>query len=145
MVKFLVLEVGVSASNIMDDYDRTPLHDACWTSNKTGSAYDIVDLLLQQPYVPDLLLCKDRRGFTPLDYTRAEDRARWLRFLRVRKPSLHPTKPGDIKIDDLPSYTPSSRANELGLKRQLSSSSSSVQEHKIIKQGAGVRMIIKSK
>merc|ERR1712232_101050 len=47
MVKFLVLEVGVSASNIMDDYDRTPLHDACWTSNKTGSAYDIVDLLLQ--------------------------------------------------------------------------------------------------
>lgn len=141
MVKFLLLEVGVSASNVRDDYDRTPLHDACWTANKTGSAYDVVDLLLKQPYVPDLLLCKDRRGFTPLDYTRAEDRARWLRFLRVRKTSLRPTTAddvaksscSDIKTDDLPSYT--SAADEESRKRQRRHSN-------IIKQGAGVRMII---
>merc|ERR1712232_246657 len=101
-----------------DDYDRTPLHDAFWTP---APSYDVVDYLLKQPNVPDLLLCKDKRGFTPLDYTRAEDRGRWLRFLRERNALLRPTtltssttsgnksdrNNDEIKIDDyvLPSCT----------------------------------------
>ena len=42
-----------------------------------------------------LLLLKDVRGYTPLDYARSEDRGKWLRFLRERKSILRiptPTK-----------------------------------------------------
>lgn len=88
MVRFLVLDVGLKPSEIRDDYHRTPLHDAFWTPTPS---FDVVDFLLKQPSVPDLLMCKDKRGFTPLDYTRAEDHGRWLEFLRERKTALRPT------------------------------------------------------
>lgn len=88
MVQFLVQDVGLSIINIRDDYHRTPLHDAFWTSK---ASYDVVDFLLNQPNVTELLLCKDRRGYTPLDYSRGEDRGKWLRFLWERKAQLRPS------------------------------------------------------
>lgn len=87
MVKFLVGEVGLSISSIRDDYHRTPLHDAFWTSTANP---EVVDYLLQQPHVIELLLCKDKRGFSPLDYSRGEDRSKWLKFLSERKGILRP-------------------------------------------------------
>jgi ankyrin repeat protein len=95
MVKFLVGEVGLSVTEIRDDYKRTPLHDAFWTSTASP---DVVDYLLQQPHVTELLLCKDQRGFTPLDYSRGEDRGKWLRFLWERRDELRPTL--DCSEDD---------------------------------------------
>jgi hypothetical protein len=88
MVKFLIEEVGLRIDTIRDDYHRTPLHDAFWTPI---ASYDVVDFLLRQPNVVQLLLLKDVRGYTPLDYARSEDRGKWLRFLWERKYILRPT------------------------------------------------------
>merc|ERR1712232_844242 len=88
MVKFLIGEAGLSCAEIRDDYHRTPLHDAFWTSTASP---DVVEYLLEQPYVMDLLMAKDKRGYTPLDYSRGEDRGRWLRFLWERRSNLKPT------------------------------------------------------
>ncbi|OEU06641.1 ankyrin [Fragilariopsis cylindrus CCMP1102] len=88
MVKFLIDEVGLRIDTIRDDYHRTPLHDAFWTP---VASYDVVDFLLQQPNVVQLLLLKDVRGYTPLDYARSEDRGKWLRFLWERKAILRPS------------------------------------------------------
>jgi len=100
MVKFLVEEVGLSITTIRDDYERTPLHDAFWTSN---ASYEVVDFLLSQPNVTELLLCRDKRGFTPMDYSRGEDRSKWLGFLWKRRAQLKPL----CDADEI--YSPSKR------------------------------------
>jgi hypothetical protein len=87
MVDFLINKVGLSIINIKDDYHRTPLHDAFWSSSL--QKYNIVDLLLSHsPEVVELLFCKDKRGFTPLEYARSEDHSKWYQFLHDRKSSL---------------------------------------------------------
>merc|ERR1711935_396907 len=88
MVQFLVEEVGLNVHTIRDDYDRTPLHDAFWT---TKASPTVIDFLIRQPYVVELLLLKDKRGYTPLDYGRCEDRQQWFTFLQQRKQLLVPT------------------------------------------------------
>ena len=88
MVQFLIDDVGLKVDEIRDDYHRTPLHDAFWT---TTASYEVVDFLLKQPNVPELLLLKDIRGYTPLDYARSEHRTNWLRFLWERRLMLRPT------------------------------------------------------
>ena len=98
MVKFLVGEAGLSCSTIRDDYHRTPLHDAFWTSTASP---DVVEYMLEQPFVVDLLMAKDKRGFTPLDYSRGEDREKWLRFLWERRDLLKPTFPARTSYSDL--------------------------------------------
>lgn len=82
MVRFMIERVGSRVDVIRDDYHRTPLHDAFWTSEANPT---VIDYLLRQPNVAEMLLLKDKRGFTPLDYARREDRTRWIQFLRERK------------------------------------------------------------
>ena len=98
MVQFLIDEVGLKVNEIRDDYHRTPLHDAFWTSK---ASYDVVDFLLKQPHVVELLLLKDIRGCTPLDYARAEDRGKWLRFLWERKSILRTTTTSSISVSNI--------------------------------------------
>jgi len=87
MVDFLINTVGLSIINIKDDYHRTPLHDAFWSSSV--QKYEIVDMLLSHsPEVVELLFCKDKRGFTPLDYARKQDYSQWYQLLQDRKSSL---------------------------------------------------------
>jgi hypothetical protein len=87
MVDFLINTVGLSIINIKDDYHRTPLHDAFWSSSV--QKYDIVDMLLSHsPEVVELLFCKDKRGFTPLDSARKQDYSQWYQLLQDRKSSL---------------------------------------------------------
>lgn len=88
MVQFLINEVGLKVNEIRDDYHRTPLHDAFWT---TSASPDVIDFLLQQSNVVELLLLKDVRGYTPLDYARSEHRSKWLHFLWQRKHILRST------------------------------------------------------
>jgi ankyrin repeat protein len=51
--------------NIVDDYGRTPLHDACW---RTDTSFDIITLLLDLNL--DLIRTADIRGACPLSYVR---------------------------------------------------------------------------
>lgn len=65
---------------LVDDYGRTPLHDACW---RPEPKFDIVALLMDTNL--DLIRCVDKRGSTPLHYVRREHWAQWCAFLEVQK------------------------------------------------------------
>ena len=78
-VKFLVNEVNVSV-RFVDDLQRTPLHDACWTSEPN---FEIVETLLRA--APEHALCPDKRGHTPFDYARKGHWEQWIEFLNERR------------------------------------------------------------
>ena len=61
---------------VSDDFGRTPLHDACWTSEPN---FDLITMLLDQD--PWLLCLSDCRGSTPLSYVRRNHWALWIGFL----------------------------------------------------------------
>lgn len=75
IVKFLVEEVQASV-HFVDEYGRTPLHDACWTSEPN---FEIVEILLR--VAPEQVLCRDKRGFTPFEYARQSHVEEWMGFL----------------------------------------------------------------
>lgn len=79
LVKFLVEEIGVR-TNIKDDYGRTPMHDACWTSTPN---FEIMEILIKYSHT-DLLLAADVRGHTPFDYARKEHWGAWVQFFTAR-------------------------------------------------------------
>jgi ankyrin repeat protein len=81
-VKFLTEEAGVSL-RVRDDYGRTPLHDACWTSKPR---YDLVEYILQKE--PGLLYVTDVRGHVPFHYIRKEHYNEWFDFLQEKKAIL---------------------------------------------------------
>ena len=78
-VKFLVNEANVSV-RFVDDLNRTPLHDACWTSEPN---FEIVETLLRA--APEHALCQDKRGHTPFDYARKGHWEQWIGFLNERR------------------------------------------------------------
>lgn len=80
---FLIEEAGVSI-RIQDDFGRTPMHDACWTSDPN---FELMDMLIRQD--PGLLLVSDVRGHTPFDYARREHWGQWVSFLTKRKQLFH--------------------------------------------------------
>lgn len=65
-----------SSVQVTDDFGRTPLHDACWTSRPS---FDTIRLLLDQD--PWLISIMDCRGSTPLGYVRKAHWAVWIGFL----------------------------------------------------------------
>lgn len=66
MLRFLVTKAKVSL-RVRDDWGKTPLHELCWNSRPNSSSqFESIRLVLQKE--PELLFCKDRRGFTPLQY-----------------------------------------------------------------------------
>jgi len=87
VVKLLVLEFHVRV-DVRDDYGRTPLHDACWT---TTPNFELMDVLVEA-VDPRLLLAEDVRGHTPFDYARREHWNEWLQFLKDRKERLQRTE-----------------------------------------------------
>ena len=65
-----------SSVQVTDDFGRTPLHDACWT---TTPNFDTIRLLLDKdPWLPCILDC---RGTAPLGYVRKAHWALWIGFL----------------------------------------------------------------
>lgn len=84
IVRFLVNEANVSLK-IRDDYGRTPLHDACWTS---VPKFDLVEFVIQE--CPELLCTEDIRGHAPLNYVRKEHWGKWIDFLEQRKHMFRP-------------------------------------------------------
>ena len=83
VVDFLLSNGG--QADIIDDYGRTPLHDACW---RPEPHFAIVELLLERNV--DLIRYADARGAVPLHYTRQEHWAQWCRFLYNQKDKFWP-------------------------------------------------------
>jgi ankyrin repeat protein len=83
LVRFLVEEMRVR-TNVKDDYGRTPLHDACWTSSPN---VEILEILIKNCH-KDLLLAPDVRGHTPLDYARKEHWGVWYQFFNANRELL---------------------------------------------------------
>lgn len=72
----LLLEAGCSVQ-VCDDFGRTPLHDACWTSSPN---FELISMLLDQD--PWLLCLQDCRGSTPLGYVKDHSHYRlWIEYL----------------------------------------------------------------
>jgi len=70
---------------VRDDFGRTPLHDACWTSLPR---FELVRYILQKE--PGLLHVKDVRGHVPLNYVRKEHWDVWCDFFLQNKELLLP-------------------------------------------------------
>mmetsp|Transcript_14112 Transcript_14112/g.22044 ORF Transcript_14112/g.22044 Transcript_14112/m.22044 type:complete len:243 (+) Transcript_14112:104-832(+) len=84
VVKFFIEEANVPV-RVKDDYGRTPLHDACWT---TVPNFELMELLVKE--CPDLLFLADVRGYTPLTYARRDHWAQWNEFLQANLLDLVP-------------------------------------------------------
>jgi ankyrin repeat protein len=78
-VKFLVEKANVPV-HFVDDFQRTPLHDACWTSEPN---FEVVELLLK--IAPEHAVVPDKRGHTPFDYARSNHWGQWTKFLSERR------------------------------------------------------------
>jgi ankyrin repeat protein len=85
IVKFLLEEVQIPIYNVRDDFKRTPLHDACWTSKPN---FALVDVLLRA--APEHALLPDSRGDTPFNYVRVEHWDEWVDFLAARRSLMYP-------------------------------------------------------
>jgi ankyrin repeat protein len=84
LVSFLLDEAGVSL-RVRDDFGRTPFHDACWRAEPD---LDLLDMLLDR--VPELLMLSDKRGHTPLSYSRREHWDKLVPFLLDRTDKFRP-------------------------------------------------------
>jgi hypothetical protein len=83
IVDFIIRHGG--DCNIVDDFGRTPLHDACW---RVEPRFDIVTLLLDHNL--DLLRVEDVRGASPLKYIREEHWLQWCAYLYHQKDNYWP-------------------------------------------------------
>jgi hypothetical protein len=61
---------------IVDDFGRTPLHDACWALQP---CWEVVKVLLTAD--ARMMLCQDIRGDVPLDYVQKTHHQQWREFL----------------------------------------------------------------
>lgn len=70
---------------VTDDFGRTPLHDACWT---TEPPFQIVDMILTADR--RLLHLVDCRGSSPLSYVGRDNWAKWIEFFQSRADTYWP-------------------------------------------------------
>jgi hypothetical protein len=83
IAEFLMREAKVRVDQ-HDDFGRNVLHDACWRPQPDIA---LMDALLKV-VSPELLLAKDIRGHTALEYSRKEHYGDWYRFLKEREDFL---------------------------------------------------------
>ena len=91
VASFLMSEAGVTV-RVIDDYGRTPLHDACWTCEPN---FELLELLMTE--CPDLLFMRDRRGNTPLQYVQQYHWGSYVQFLRKRQDLLRTHSETELK------------------------------------------------
>jgi len=95
VVRFFIQEAQVTL-RVRDDYGRTPLHDACWSS---APNFSLLELLIHHD--PELLLIHDVRGHFPLTYTRKNHWKDWRNFLFERKGHMHIKEMGKEKYQEI--------------------------------------------
>jgi hypothetical protein len=78
VVHFLLTNGG--NFSIVDDFGRTPLHDACW---RPEPRFDIVTLILENDLT--LLRLADVRGSIPLNYVREDHWLQWCAYFYHQK------------------------------------------------------------
>lgn len=83
IIRFMIEEAKCNV-NVRDDYGRTILHDATWTSKPN---FEVMDILLGAMEC-DMLLAEDVRGHTPFHYARREHWSDWIDFLSTRKSDI---------------------------------------------------------
>ncbi len=92
----IFLEHGCSVQ-VSDDFGRTPLHDACWT---TKPCFKSVELLLDRD--PRLLHVVDCRGAAPLSYVKQENWDQWMNFLDGKKEEWWPHRDTSVVGEEGP-------------------------------------------
>lgn len=75
--------------DLVDDYGRTPLHDACW---RVSPRFDVVTILMDKN--TDLIRYSDARGSTPLKYCREEHWLHWCAYLYNQREKYWAPMPG---------------------------------------------------
>jgi hypothetical protein len=89
----ILLNVGhVDVTNCVDDYGRTPLHDACWSIHP---CWETITTLLTVD--PTLLLLRDCRGALPLSYIPKKLEPAWLDYLSLHKDQFFPVVSNGIR------------------------------------------------
>ena len=83
VVEFILTHGG--NIGIIDDYGRTPLHDACW---RIEPRFDIVTMILDINI--DLVRFADKRGSIPLHYVRPEHWMQWCAYFYHQREKYWP-------------------------------------------------------
>ena len=78
IVKYLV--ENSESLFLIDDFGRTPLHDAFWSPEPR---FEVVALLMNTSL--DLIRFQDKRGAIPLQYIRRDQWRQWCAFLESQK------------------------------------------------------------
>jgi hypothetical protein len=104
-----VLQVFVQAGadvQVVDDYGRTLLHDACWSVHPCMAT---IEMLLDHDV--HLLQMRDCRGAQPLSYVPEAHWADWMTFLGQHKDKYFPMMPADrnAPVPPLTQKAPNSR------------------------------------
>ena len=83
LLRFLHESAGCSL-RVRDDCGKTVLHELSWTRtpSQTTAYFDTIVYVLQK--CPELLVCRDERGFTPFHYIPKESWSVWKSFLEGR-------------------------------------------------------------
>jgi ankyrin repeat protein len=100
MVDFIVRNGG--DVSIVDDYGRTPLHDACWRSTPR---FDVVTLLLDRNI--ELLRMTDVRGANALKYICNDHWLEWCAYFFHQKDKYWPVidKVHSVSIVSVPNIS----------------------------------------
>lgn len=121
--------------DLVDDYGRTPLHDACW---RKSPRFDVVTILMDKNI--DLIRYSDARGSTPLKYCREEHWLHWCAYLYNQREKYWAPMPGFEESSKALQSAPSisAKAMEILSAPQQEPQSSSNRTYQANNQNAGV-------
>jgi ankyrin repeat protein len=86
------MECGASISTT-DQFGRTPLHFACWSSN---NSFSIVEKIISLDV--NMLRATDKVGKTPLDYVSSDKWDEWNQFLKEKEEIFWPKDSADTAL-----------------------------------------------
>lgn len=126
VVEFILTHGG--NLDIIDDYGRTPLHDACW---RIEPRFDIVTMILDINI--DLIRFADKRGSIPVHYVRQEHWMQWCAYFYHQRekywPRVEPNQNKDsFDINSETCYTSNNCSSSTTSSNQTSLSTSFAEE-----------------
>jgi hypothetical protein len=105
----IMIEFGhCDITNCVDDYGRTPLHDACWSIHP---CWDILSYLIQTD--PTLLVLQDSHSATPFSYIPKQNMNMYIEFISHYKDVFFPDLTGTNSKNNHPPKLPSQLVHQL--------------------------------